>query len=402
MSIASSPDRPSWMEQPVEQHVAGRELVRFLSSRVNEVTCRWQHELETGHQTRFGRVFPGEGPRAHIPLVVWWIIRSISEDDAPCDGCADALRRVAHQWRAARHPLEDVLLRFRILSRLLHEEMRSAMAMLRVPVDADVAARISERLSHGIMLAQVVLVAAYRDEEEARFATFGSMLAHEIRSPLSAAVAALQTLEFADEQRRSEGNDVQRASLRRVERALWDVNAIVGAVQSLTRAPASDGTSEKRGPLAGIIDRVLEELCAECGAVDVAREGSIPDVLVPEAPVLLALQNLVRNAIAYADRDKPACWVRVACERDEDRRRWLVRVKDNGIGIPEAEQKLVFQRFRRGIGAPGTGFGLGLSIVEASARCMGGDILVESQPGEGSTFTLTVPFHQTQTLLGRS
>lgn len=401
MSIAWSPDRPTLTEQPAEQHVSGRELVRFLSGRVNGITERWQQNLEERHCANGQSVFPNDGLRGHLPLLVWWIIRSISEDDAPCAGCAEALRRIARHWREAGYGVEEVLLHMRILSRLLHEELRIALAGVQFPVSLDVAARISERLSHGIMLAHVVLVTAYREEDEARFAAFGSMLAHEIRSPLGAAVAALQTLEFVDERNDFREQALRRASLERVERALWDVNDIVGAVQSLTRAQSVKG-AEKRELLPRIIERVLAELGDEGSPVDVTPQGNIPAVWVPAAPMLLALQNLLRNAVAYADPAKPARWVRIACERDDDGARWLVRVHDNGIGIPRSEQKAVFERFRRGCNAPGTGYGLGLSIVLAAARCMGGDVVVESEPGQGSTFTLTVPFEQTGSMGGQA
>jgi signal transduction histidine kinase len=399
MSIACSPDRPGWIEQPIEQHVAGRELVRFLSGRVNEITARWQWALQERHRTRAQNVFPKDDLRGHMPLVVWWIIRSISEDDAPCPSCADTLRRVAHHWREAGYEVEETLLHLRVLSRLLHDELRTALAALKIPVNLNVGARISERLSHGIMLAQVVVVAAYRDEEEARFSAFTSMLAHEIRSPLGAALAALQTLDFLDDRNDPEEPKLRKTSMERVEQALWDVNAIVGAVQSLTRAQAATSAGQKRELLSGIIDQVLADLSSEGRAVDVAREGNIPAVLMPAAPVMLTLQNLVRNAIAYADPAKPARWVRIGCERDDDGERWLLRVHDNGIGIPREEQKSVFERFRRGRNAPGEGYGLGLSIVLAAARCMGGDVAVESEPGQGTTFTLVVPFHQTQSVL---
>ncbi len=396
MSVTCSPDRPSWTEQPVEQHVAGRELVRFLSGRVNDITTHWQWELEERHRVRGQGEFPGDDLRGHLPLVVWWIVRSISEDDAPCAGCADGLRRLAHRWRDSGHGIEEVLLHLRILSRLLHEELRRALAALRVPVEVDVGARIAERLSHGVMLAEVVVAEAFRDEDEARFSSFGSMLAHEIRSPLGAAVAALQTLQFLEERGSPEEAALRHASMERVEQALWDVNAIVGAVQSLTRTQG--GGNEKREPLSAIIDQVLTDLGDEGARVDVAREGNIPAVLVPSAPVLLAVQNLVRNAIAYADPAKPARWVRIACEKDVEGARWLLRVHDNGIGIPRSDQKAVFERFWRGRNAPGNGFGLGLSIVLAAARSMCGQVLLESEPGQGTTFTLVIPCERTQTI----
>jgi signal transduction histidine kinase len=83
--------------------------------------------------------------------------------------------------------------------------------------------------------------------------------------------------------------------------------------------------------------------------------------------------------------------VRITCGYDEERDSWLLRVRDNGVGIPEDEQDLIFRRFRRGKAARGKVFGLGLSIVREASRRVNGDVTVESQPGEGSTFTFAFP-----------
>ena len=127
-------------------------------------------------------------------------------------------------------------------------------------------------------------------------------------------------------------------------------------------------------------------------------EGEIPDISVPCDPVLLALHNLVANAIAYSDPEKSERWVRISCAYDEENDCWLLRVRDNGVGIPESEQAVIFRRFRRGKAARGKGYGLGLSIVREAARRVNGDVEVQSQPGEGSTFTFALPAAETEPL----
>jgi signal transduction histidine kinase len=85
--------------------------------------------------------------------------------------------------------------------------------------------------------------------------------------------------------------------------------------------------------------------------------------------------------------------VRIQTERDDDGH-LVVHIGDIGLGMSEAEQERIFLRFRRGKEATGDGFGLGLAIVRDTAQQFGGRILLESEPGEGSTFSFTIPADQ--------
>lgn len=81
-----------------------------------------------------------------------------------------------------------------------------------------------------------------------------------------------------------------------------------------------------------------------------------------------------------------------SCEADGA---WVhLRVRDNGPGIPAEEQERIFDSFQqvgRRLSQPQEGVGLGLAISRELARGMGGEIAVESEPGVGSTFTVTLP-----------
>ncbi|HKA49977.1 MAG TPA: sensor histidine kinase, partial [Candidatus Dormibacteraeota bacterium] len=98
--------------------------------------------------------------------------------------------------------------------------------------------------------------------------------------------------------------------------------------------------------------------------------------------------NLLDNAARYSPTGAPIC-VHVATAPDS----WLeVSVTDEGPGIPPAEHERIFDRLHRGDNARGTqGTGLGLSISRALARRHGGDVLVRTVPGTGSTFVLRLP-----------
>ncbi|WP_133365422.1 sensor histidine kinase [Qipengyuania sediminis] len=102
--------------------------------------------------------------------------------------------------------------------------------------------------------------------------------------------------------------------------------------------------------------------------------------------VVQVLINLVGNAIAYSPRDSQV-WVRL----DREGRTASVCVADQGRGLNAAEQARVFDKFERLGRSDAAGSGLGLYISARLARAMEGDLTVESAPGQGARFTLTLP-----------
>ncbi len=105
--------------------------------------------------------------------------------------------------------------------------------------------------------------------------------------------------------------------------------------------------------------------------------------------VMQALTNLLDNAIKYSSNGKEIVVEVVPGEKQVE-----IRIRDRGIGIPEEEQKKIFEGFYRHAEAnrhSSKGVGLGLKIVKHIMEAHGGEIHVESQPGEGSTFSLIFP-----------
>jgi signal transduction histidine kinase len=102
------------------------------------------------------------------------------------------------------------------------------------------------------------------------------------------------------------------------------------------------------------------------------------------------LLNLVGNAIKFSCSGGK---VVVRVELDKDEKSLKFSVSDNGRGIPEEEQPLVFSKYYRvsGVGDQADGFGLGLSVSKQIVEVHGGDIWLESRLGQGSTFGFTIP-----------
>jgi signal transduction histidine kinase len=118
--------------------------------------------------------------------------------------------------------------------------------------------------------------------------------------------------------------------------------------------------------------------------IDIARAGPMPSS-GEERAVIQILVNLITNAVRHSPEGSEVC-VSFAAEED----RASVTVSDQGKGIAPVDQQRIFERFERADEAPG-GTGLGLAIARRLARSMGGDVTVDSAPGEGARFTLTLP-----------
>ncbi|MDH4068985.1 MAG: ATP-binding protein, partial [Ignavibacteria bacterium] len=146
-------------------------------------------------------------------------------------------------------------------------------------------------------------------------------------------------------------------------------------------------------PLDAMFQDVLQDIqftLQEANAT-VEVEGTLPNVLYNPTQLGMVVRNLISNAIKF--NDKPAPRVVLRCSTDETMHH--VSVSDNGIGIEEAyfaKIFMIFQRLHRTEEYRGTG--TGLTIVKKIVENHGGTVTVSSVPGEGSTFTFTIPISQ--------
>lgn len=132
---------------------------------------------------------------------------------------------------------------------------------------------------------------------------------------------------------------------------------------------------------------ILAVKAAESGiTIDAPRDGETMPAIAEFRRVLQILLNLVGNAIRYSP-DNSQIWIRLEGEGARAR----VIVADQGPGIAAEQQAKVFTKFERLGRSDAAGSGLGLYISRRLARAMGGDLTVDSAPGQGARFTLDVP-----------
>jgi light-regulated signal transduction histidine kinase (bacteriophytochrome) len=146
----------------------------------------------------------------------------------------------------------------------------------------------------------------------------------------------------------------------------------------------------KQVRLDGVLDDALANLAnaiERSGAV--VERGPLPEVMGEPTGLTQVFQNLIGNAIKFTARDtRPQ--VRISASEDETN--WIVSVSDNGIGIaPEHFERIfiIFQRLHAQDLYEGTG--MGLTICKKVVDRHGGRIVVDSAPGQGTTFTVRLP-----------
>ena len=221
---------------------------------------------------------------------------------------------------------------------------------------------------------------AERQLEQSRRALVAD-LAHELRTPLTVLAA------LAEELAESERGDDLVATLERQVQRLRTFAAELEELATLESGQVR--LHPEQVDVAAIARQVVADLAGEARDAGVSLSVAGAATLDTD-PVRLAqvLTNLVENGIRY-NRAGGRVEVRAVDAADA----LQVQVEDDGIGIPEAQIPLVFQRFyrvRRGP-APKGGSGLGLAIVKHLMRALGGAVQLASREGVGTTVTLSFP-----------
>ena len=201
---------------------------------------------------------------------------------------------------------------------------------------------------------------------------------------------------LADETSSNLSNEDRREVLSVLQNQSKRLNALAEDILSLAKLEQSETLPQKDFSLCDVADIVrtavsLAQRAAEKADVKLTTQIAAPGSFLRECnPRLIeeAISNLISNALRYSGSPT----VQVTLETNAASR-VLIRVVDQGIGIPKEAQARVFERFYRvdkGRSRELGGTGLGLAIVKHIALLHGGDVSLESQPGAGCTFTITI------------
>jgi signal transduction histidine kinase len=251
----------------------------------------------------------------------------------------------------------------------------------------------SERLAaQGIADQAFTALSAARLYEDAARASrlkseFVSTMSHELRTPLNVIMGYNQILNET-----LPPDPETTHALDAVRRASNELLDLVEATLDLGRLETGrERVCEETLAVRDLFGELAHEFAAVPRAAGVALiwdEGTNPTITVDRRKLRTVLKNLAGNALKFT----PAGSVRVECRQAGTHCRF--RVIDTGIGIGPEDQAAVFEMFRQADSSDTRrygGTGLGLYIVRRLVGLLGGEVTLESTPGRGSTFTVTVP-----------
>jgi len=214
---------------------------------------------------------------------------------------------------------------------------------------------------------------------------FASVTSHDLQAPLTTISMYAELIE------RRHASDLNggMALVDGIRNATQEARALIRDLLEYSRAGRGELALEEV-PAEDMVRRALE---AVAGPIEAAGArvtvGELPVVRVDRAGVCRVLQNLIGNAVKFTVPGRPP---EVAVGAEPEGAMWRIWVRDNGIGMQAQDAERIFQPFKRLHGEeayPGTG--IGLAICERIVSQHGGRIWVTSAPGEGSTFSFTLP-----------
>ena len=224
---------------------------------------------------------------------------------------------------------------------------------------------------------------------------FLASMSHELRTPLNSIIGFSEVLSDVDSL-----SDRQKGYANNILKSGKSLLDLINDILDLAKLEA--GKSEVN-PIEFQVTSTVEEVKAMMGKIAddkrIDLKLRIDNTLKPVCQDLIKIRQIITNLLSNAIKFTPEGGrVRIAVgEKNEEN--FFIEVDDTGVGISEADRKIIFEKFRQGTSAIGRdqmtrqheGTGLGLSIVKELCVLLGGDISVDSVVGKGSTFTVWLP-----------
>jgi signal transduction histidine kinase len=367
------------------------------------LAARWLERLDQVLPVDKREVFPTHLLLDHIPELLQKVavyLRAPQEEDIVANTAvmskAAELGWLRFDQRASVH---QVLREYEILCEILDAfflREAEALGSLGDPADAVLALSRAQRavrvLQQQTVDAFIARYVAKIEAQTARLRNFSRLVSHEIRQPLGVLQVLARVLPAAGDE--SEATRLVGTLERNVVR-LGEVATTLERLAELSPR-SQDMPNEQEVELARVgrdVAHQLEDMAA-ARAVRIDIDADLPHVRADAGRVELVLVNLIANAVKYSDPSKPHRFVHVSADRDVPYP--CIRIRDNGIGIPQSKRDEIFEQFVRvhahlddELGTQG--MGLGLSIVRECMEAMAGAVAVESVEGTGTTFVLGWP-----------
>ena len=388
-------------EYPLE--LAGQ-LADRLRMAKQELASQWLDRITARVAISKRRVFPTHELLNHIPLLIDGIASYVKQKERDIHSRLPVVAK-AMELGALRHSQGfdafELLKEYEMLAEIIFAFLATTTRELSNDIPRTHFLACWERVSQAIELIRQAtmshflrLSSAQVNDRENRLRRFNRTVAHELKNNINAIANASKMLSesWIGEAERKQFDQIIAKNAESLKRVLANLETL-----SNTQQDARHGRNVLLPEVAN--DAVVEyKEAAKAKNVEVRLADDLPRVEVDAATVELCLMNYVSNAIKYSDTNKTERWIEIGAtiqEPDTEKdREVIIRVSDNGIGVPVEQRGNLFKESFRAhddtiTGAEGSG--LGLSIVRETVESIGGRAWAEFPECAGRVFVFSLP-----------
>ncbi|MBR2823064.1 MAG: HAMP domain-containing protein [Clostridia bacterium] len=307
-------------------------------------------------------------------------------------GMMDSMNQVSRQLNTVFALIGVVTLVLALfLSRVVTSPIVNLSRTMRRMGEGDLSVRVPEKGSGELLQLAVNYntMAAQLEKMDRSRNQFVSNASHELKTPLTSMKIMLETMLYEPDMPAELRQEFMRDINQEIDRLTQIITDLLTLTRMDNRQDAMKMEDLDMSALTEEIARLLRPVAEKRGQKLICRAAPGLRMRGDGGKLNQVLYNLTDNAMKYT---QDGGTVQVSLEEEGENLVW--RVKDNGVGIPREDQEHIFDRFYRVDKARSRdtgGTGLGLSIVKQMVGLHGGSIRVESEPGKGSCFIVTLP-----------
>jgi signal transduction histidine kinase len=384
-------------------------LAAHLAHRIRDaradLTARWLERIAARVNVEAENIFPTDELLDHVPVLMVGIADYLEDprDEITADIPVIAKAMELGELRFGQgFDASEILKEYEILGGVLFHFAGTVVSESSEPCAPQDLLVCAHRLFRAISVIEQVTTAQYLrvlgervGEREERLRRFNRMITHELKNRVGATLGAGQLLqeEWLGQEERQRFAAMVADNAQEIQKVLENLVAL----SKLDRE-----RRERHVQLPEVVREVFRQLRELARGRDVVlREaGELPEVEVSAAAVELCLANYLSNAIKYSDRTAAQRWAEVEASVEESgaedatagELELVVRVRDNGVGVPADRRDQLFERFFRAHDDSGVeGTGLGLNLVRDTVQSLGGRAWARFDGPAGSVFAFALP-----------
>ena len=385
-------------------------LAERLRRARHDLTVQWLDRIASRVSLDRNRVFPTKDLLDHVPLLIDGVADYVKNPaaeigvDMPVVAKAMELGELRHKQGFDAY---EILKEYEFLGGILFEFFTTTVEQVKEPCEKSELMACGARLYRAVTIIQqttmthfLLLADRHVAEREERLRVFNRVISHEIKNRVGAILGASTVLNELAEIPSPKRAELEEIVLRNAR----EMRNTVENVLILSRADGDDPRQHRNVKLAEAVGEAVRQVreAAQGAKIDVRVRPGMPDIEVSAAVIELCVKNYLSNAIKYADPEKPQRFVEISGaeeQTDDGERRVVVRVRDNGIGVPPDKRDKLFERFFRAHEGMSSieGTGLGLNIVREAAESLGGRAWAEYPDDGGSIFAIALPLRRLRT-----